>query len=148
VQPIPDGRDWDGLRVDVAVILVDTPTGGMWGDGFDYDALTRAIEAYQERADFILIRSTVSLGFLSRGTYLDHQDRIGFSPEFYGATKWSSRQAVTMDFTMMTSNVPLAFVAHIPTLQITYGTPEEVIVAKLAETDGFSASGHYPWNVK
>jgi UDP-glucose 6-dehydrogenase len=134
VQPIPDGHDWDGGRVDVAVILVDTPTGVAWGDGFDYSALTHAIVEYVKHADFLLIRSTVSLGFLSHPAYEGgYADMIGFSPEFYGATKWSNRQAVTMGFTMMTSNVPPEFVAHIPTLQIVFGTPEEVIVAKLAE---------------
>jgi UDP-glucose 6-dehydrogenase len=134
VAPIPEGYGWDGGTVDVAVIVVDTPSAA-GGDGFDYRALTHAIEEYSNLARFILIRSTVSLGFLTEPAYLKHAGRIGFAPEFYGATKWSSRDALTIDFTVFTHNVPNWFrdQASPDVSQVVAGTPSEVIVAKLTE---------------
>lgn len=133
-HPIPDGYEWDGEGVDLAVILVDTPPGSSH-DGYDYTALARAIEDYQSVADFLLIRSTVSLGFLAHNSYVAWQDRIGFSPEFYGATKWSNRDAIDIDWTVFTANVPLWFQQSVEPVEHhrMTGAPEEVILAKLTE---------------
>lgn len=131
-QPVPKGHEWDHERVDVAVILVDTPRHPLHG-WFDYTALTGVIQSYAAVADFLLIRSTVSLDFLRDPTYLHWADRIGFSPEFYGATKWSSREAVTIDFSVFTENVPTWFSDAASQTRTIVGTPEEVIVAKLTE---------------
>lgn len=131
-QTIPEGHEWDGEPVDVAVILVDTPRLRDY-DGFDYRALCRAIEQYESVADFILVRSTVSLGFLTEPTYVANAARIGFSPEFYGATKWSSRAVLDIPFTVFTSNTPWGVIERVGGNPVLLGTPEEVIVAKLAE---------------
>ena len=132
VKPVPEGYQWDGEPVDVAVILVDTPGESRY-DGFDYTCLTQVIEEYAGLAQFLLIRSTVSLGFLDQPVYLKRQDQIGFAPEFYGATKWSSREAVTIGFNVFTDNVPEWFRSRIGGDPLLTGTPREVIVAKLAE---------------
>lgn len=131
-QTIPNGYEWDGDHVDVAVILVDTP-GLMDYDGFDYRGLCRAIEQYAPLSEFVLVRSTVSLGFLTEPTYLKYRDRIGFAPEFYGATKWSSRAALDIPFTVFSGNTPAWFMERIGGEPRLTGAIEEVILSKLAE---------------
>lgn len=130
-EEAPEGYEWDGERVDLAVILVDTPAGGP--DGFDYAALTAAIEEYLPLADFILVRSTVSLGFLRTPVYQENRRRIGFSPEFYGATEWSRRGVVDLNLSIFTVNVPPWFWRPTSPGRFFLGEAEEVIIAKLAE---------------
>lgn len=128
--PVPDGYEWDGKPVDVAVILVDTPAGER---GFDYTALLSALAEYEPVAEFLLIRSTVGLDFLDQPFYREHAARIGFSPEFYGATKWSRRAVMQMGFTIWSDTTPEPFRRIVGGDHVILGSAGEVILAKLAE---------------
>jgi len=132
----PTGHEWDGQPIDLAVILVNTPARG--GGLFDYHDILTAVREYSDLASFILIRSTVGLDFLSTPLYRSMAGKIGFSPEFYGATKWSRRGLLDLDFTIYSTGVPEWFMESVdptwshPDRTLT-GTPAEVILAKLAE---------------
>ncbi|AWY05436.1 UDP-glucose dehydrogenase [Microbacterium phage Metamorphoo] len=136
VHAAPEGYEWDGQHVDLAVILVNTPADDR--GGFDYSDLLTAVRNYLPVARYVLIRSTVGLDFLDTALYRAHASRIGFSPEFYGATKWSRRAVLDMGFTIYSTGVPEWFQESVD-LTWTYpecvriGTPAEVILAKLAE---------------
>lgn len=134
---VPKGYEWDGCKVDLAVVLVDTPRHSLGiksgVDGLDYRDLFQAIFKALEVAEFVLIRSTVGTGFLDSTVYRKHTDRIGFSPEFYGATKWSKRGMVDLDFSIFTHNVPEWFVQQVGKGQVLRLTPLEAAIAKLAE---------------
>ncbi|QGJ88941.1 UDP-glucose dehydrogenase [Microbacterium phage Teamocil] len=133
----PTGHEWDGERIDLAVILVNTPARG--NGLFDYTDLLTAVREYIDIASYVLIRSTVGLDFLSTPLYRSMSGKIGFSPEFYGATKWSRRAVLDMGFTIYSTGVPRWFMEAVdPTWgvnddAIQIGTPAEVILAKLAE---------------
>lgn len=133
----PEGYVWDRKSVDLAVLLVNTPQhplGMMSGpDGLDYRELIQAVYEALEVAEFVLIRSTIGPEFLTSVVYRHHADRIGFSPEFYGATKWSRRGVVDLDFTILTENVPEWFAARMTSAQVLRVTPVEAAIAKLAE---------------
>lgn len=128
---VPEGHEWDGKGVDIAVILVNTPRSP--GGGFDHSDLLTAVREYGQRAGFLLIRSTVTPSFLDTSLYRSWSARIGFSPEFYGATKYSRRAVLDMGFSIFTSNVPEWFVDLVAEGDVMRGTPIEVILAKLAE---------------
>jgi len=138
VAEVPAGHEWDGQHLDLAVILVNTPSDG--DGGFDYSDLLTAVRSYLPVARYILIRSTVGLDFLDTALYRAHSLRIGFAPEFYGATKWSRRGLLDLNFTIYSTGVPEWFMdavdPHTWSLE-TYDTyiaaPAEVILAKLAE---------------
>ncbi|QGJ89497.1 UDP-glucose dehydrogenase [Microbacterium phage Smarties] len=123
--------EWDGQQVDLAVILVNTPADGR--GGFDYSDLLTAVRQYLPVARRILIRSTVGLDFLETALYRAHAARIGFSPEFYGATKWSRRGLLDLDFTIFTTNVEQWFIDAVGGPNPIIADPGEVILAKLAE---------------
>ncbi len=130
----PSGHEWDGDPIDLAVILVNTPARG--GGLFDYHDLLNAAWEYMDLASFILIRSTVGLDFLSTPLYRSMSGKIGFSPEFYGATKWSRRGLLDMGFTIFTRNVPEWFMEAVEPgwpAGAVLAEPGEVILAKLAE---------------
>ncbi|AXH70199.1 UDP-glucose dehydrogenase [Microbacterium phage KaiHaiDragon] len=127
----PEGYEWDGQRVDLAVILVNTPRSE--GGGFDHSDLLTAVRQYRDVADFILIRSTVTPSFLDTALYRSMTARIGFAPEFYGATQWSRRGVLQMGFSIFTGNVPLWFRRAVSEGEEVVATPIEVILAKLAE---------------
>lgn len=133
--PAPEGYEWDGKPVDVAVLLVDTPmkVPGSREGGFDYTDLRAAIAQYRELSDFILIRSTVGLDFLQDESY--DPEIVGFSPEFYGVTKWSARSLLQLDFELFTRNVPGWFVDRVAVFgkRPVFGGPGEVILSKLGE---------------
>lgn len=130
--PAPEGYEWDGDPVDLAVILVDTPRGDT-DDGFEYGDLLAATEQYLEIAGFVLIRSTVGPGFLDTPIYRDNVERIGLAPEFYGSTKWSSRGVLTLGFSIFTPNVPDWFVKAAGRGEILVAEPLDTVIAKLAE---------------
>uniref|UniRef100_A0AAU7J8H9 UDP-glucose dehydrogenase n=2 Tax=unclassified bacterial viruses TaxID=12333 RepID=A0AAU7J8H9_9VIRU len=130
VQECPPGSEWDGENVDLAVILVNTPSAG---SHLDYTDLLTAIRTYLAHADFILVRSTVDLDFLTHPVYRVFGNRIGFSPEFYGATKWSRRGVLDLGFSIYTPNVPEWFRDITATGDVMIAEPGEVILAKLAE---------------
>lgn len=133
VKPAPAGHEYDGEPVDVAVIMVDTrPRTG--GDGFDYRDLATAILEYRDVAEFFVIRSTVGPDWFRTPLYLRLQDRIGFSPEFNGATHWANRQDLPLGFEVFSDNVPAWFAqAQAGDSQIVVAGPREVSLAKLAE---------------
>lgn len=131
VVEVPMGHEWDGQRVDLAVILVNTPSDQR--GGFDYSDLLTAVRNYLPVADRILIRSTVGLDFLETALYRAHAGRIGFSPEFYGATKWSRRAVLDIGFSIFTETVPRWFVDATGGGNPIIAGPGEVILAKLAE---------------
>lgn len=135
-KAVPTGHEWDGNPVDLAVILVNTPPRG--GGLFDYHDLLTAVREYSDIASYILIRSTVGLDFLTTPLYRSMSGKIGFSPEFYGATKWSRRGLLNMGFTIYSHGVPEWFMEAVdPTWSypenVHVATPSEVILAKLAE---------------
>lgn len=134
VQPIPTGHEWDSERVDLALLVVDTPSKAGSSD-YDYTALDKVIRQYELVADFLLIKSTVSLDFLEQSVYVEFAERIGFSPEFYGATKFSSRDVLKIDWNVFTYNVPQWFQESVQPYvsQRMHGTAKEVIVSKLTE---------------
>lgn len=133
VKPSPAGHEYDGGRVDIAILMVDTrpsPTG----DGFDYSDLIGAILEYETRAEFFVIRSTVGPYLFGHPVYLRLAHRIGFSPEFNGATKWSNRQDNPLGFEMFSVNVPVWFaLAQAQGARLIFGDPREVSLAKMAE---------------
>lgn len=133
-QPVPAGAEWDRDPVDVAVIMVDTPADSQLSGRFDYRTLEAAVLEYLDVADFVVIRSTVSLDFLGRDLYLRHCDRIGFSPEFHGATPHSRRGQLELDFVIFSDTVPAWFRDTVSggRKQLT-ASAAEVIVAKLSE---------------
>lgn len=137
VDPVvdaPAGYEWDGFTVDLAVIMVDTPAADSRMSGFDYRELRIAVEEYLAVAEFIVICSTVELGFLDLEVYRENSSRIGFSPEFHGATRHSSRDALSMDFVVFSDGVPAWFVNAVCADRRALRAPAaEVIVAKLAE---------------
>lgn len=133
---VPSGSEWDGQPIDLAVILVNTPSRGR--GQFDYHDLLTAVREYSDLASFILIRSTVGIDFLSTPLYRSLAGKIGFSPEFYGATKWSRRGLLDLNFTIYSTGVPEWFMEAVdPTWsypdRVQIGTPAEVVLAKLAE---------------
>ncbi len=130
---VPDGYWWDRGRVDLAVILVNTPRAE--GGGFDHSDLLNAVRVYGQHARFLLIRSTVTPSFLDTALYRSMESRIGFSPEFYGATEFSRRGVLDLGFSIFTRNVPEWFtdIVEPNPHQVMLGTPIEVILAKLAE---------------
>lgn len=129
----PTGSEWDGNRIDLAVILVNTPSRG--NGLFDYTDLLTAVREYIDIASFVVIRSTVGLDFLATPLYRSMAGKIGFSPEFYGATKWSRRAVLDMGFSIFTRNVPEWFtdIVEPNPHHVVLGEPGEVILAKLAE---------------
>jgi UDP-glucose 6-dehydrogenase len=129
--PVPSGYEWDGDPVDLAVILVNTPRAA--GGGFDHSDLLQALREYGGVAEFLLVRSTVTPSFLDTRVYSANRERIGFAPEFYGATKWSRRAVLDMGFSIFTENVPAWFVNAVRDGDVISGKPIEVILAKLAE---------------
>lgn len=131
LEEAPEGHEYDGGPVDVAVILVNTPRS--LGGGFDHRDLLSALAEYEPVAEHLLIRSTVSPAFLQTNFYRDHRDRIGFAPEFYGATAWSRRAVLDMGFSIFTRNVPEWFRDRVAEGDVLLGEPIDVILAKLAE---------------
>lgn len=130
-QEIPEKYRWDNEPVDLAVIVVNTPSGDT-SDGFDYKDLTAAVTEFLEVSEAVLVRSTVGLGFLETDLYRKHQDKLSFSPEFYGATKWSSREVLDLGFTIFCENTPEWFVEMFPG-KILRASAKETILAKLTE---------------
>lgn len=128
----PAGHVWDGKRVDLAIIMVDTRPS-VFGDGFDYGDLLGAIEEYEDLADFILVRSTVGPGLFIEPRYLRLEDRIGFSPEFNGATPFANRLDTPLGFEVFTPNVPAWFRDATTEGEQVIAGPREVSFAKLAE---------------
>ncbi|AWY06098.1 UDP-glucose dehydrogenase [Microbacterium phage RobsFeet] len=129
-----EGYEWDGQPVDLAVILVNTPADDK--GGFDYSDLLTAVRNYLPVAQFVLIRSTVGLDFLETALYRAHARRIGFAPEFYGATKWSRRGLLDMGFSIFTDNTPGWFQEAVEPgwpFGASIGGAGEVILSKLAE---------------
>lgn len=129
---VPLEHVWDGLPVDLAVVVVDTPRKPE-APGLDYRQLEYAVAAYLPLAEFVLIRSTVGLDYLDREQYREHRERIGLSPEFYGATKWSRRGVVDLGLSIFTENVPEWFVSAVGEERVFRARPKAVVLAKLAE---------------
>lgn len=127
----PTGSEWDGNPVDIAVILVNTPSRGH--GQFDYTDLLTAVREYIDLASYILIRSTVGLDFLQSPLYRAFSGKIGFSPEFYGATKYSRRAVLDMGFSIFSGSVPRWFRDIVAEGEVMGGSAAEVILAKLAE---------------
>lgn len=132
-QQVPQGYGWDGQPVDLAVLVVNTPAEAGSSDGFEYGDLIEAVEEYLPVAGFILIRSTVGLGFFDLPVYAKHRAKIGFAPEFYGATKYSNRDTLDMGFSIFSRNVPIEFALATGEGEVKFGNPEEIVMAKLAE---------------
>ena len=105
VVTVPFGFEWDGQLVDLAIVMVDTPADKD-SFGFDYTDLREAVMQALVVADFVLVRSTVSLDFLGQRVYRENAQRIGYCPEFYGVTPNSRRGAVELGFTIFSDNVP------------------------------------------
>lgn len=122
----PHGYVWDGEPVDVGVVVVDTPSNG--AGGFDYRDLDRALAEYEHVCEYFVVRSTVGLDFLDTRW----GSRVGLSPEFYGATKWSRRGVLNMGFDLFSEDVPQEFIRRVSDNPI-LGTRQEVVLAKLAE---------------
>lgn len=130
----PSGHRWEGEPVDVAVVMVDTPASDSRLSAFEYGSLRRAIESSLAVADFVVVRSTVAPDFLDLDVYRLHRDRIGFSPEFYGATVHSARSVLEMDFVIVSDSVPDWFAEWMAAgRRVLRASAGEVAVAKLAE---------------
>lgn len=132
VKPSPPGYEYDGGEVDLAVVMVDTRPTPV-GDGLDYSDLLGVLDEYADRAEFFLVRSTVGLGLFEHPRFLPYADRVGFSPEFNGATKWANRIDTPLGIEVFTPNVPAWFREATTEGRQVLGTPEEVAIAKLAE---------------
>lgn len=132
VKPAPAGYEWDGDPVDLAIVMVDTRPSSE-GDGFDYGDLLAALEEYRYHAEFLVVRSTVGLGLLDLPRFTVMADRVGFSPEFNGATKFSNRQDNPLGFEVFTPNVPAWFRNATTEGRQVIAPAAEVALAKLAE---------------
>lgn len=133
--PSPQGFEWDGQPVDVAVVMVDTPADDRQLSFYDYDQLIVATEWSLLVADAVIIRSTVSVDFFDSPVYRAHPDRIGFCPEFYGTTRHSRRDVIDLGFVAFSHGVPhwFANLACVGTTKQMWGSAQEVVLAKLAE---------------
>ena len=132
VNLIPPGYEWDGDPVNVAVVMVDTPAAEDAAT-FDYAALVGALYEFGPIAEFVLVRSTVSLDFLDLDVYRSNAQQIGYSPEFYGTSRHSRRGELDLGFTIFTDNVPEWFALRACVGKRLMAPWREAIVAKLAE---------------
>jgi UDP-glucose 6-dehydrogenase len=104
VKSVPSGYEWDGGDVDLAIVMVDTRPAS--GGGFDYSDLLGALEEYDDVAAFLLVRSTVGPDLLDLERFRALSHKVGFSPEFNGATPYANRIDTPLGFEAYTANVP------------------------------------------